>query len=295
MILFILNKLKDFNYKYLVDHYPRVIIDKIWKRKYGYIIDWNHPRDLNEKIEWLICYGDTSGWPDLADKYKVRDYVWQKGFGEMLTRLYGIWNDAGAIDFNALPDRFVLKCNHDCGTSRIIDKTRPFDREDIVRHFNDCLKTKYGYNYCEPHYNKIKPLLFAEEYLPPDISLSSSQIDYKVWCFEGKATIILVCHSREQDSLLIDVYDLDWNAHPEYCVFSSKYKDGQGVIPRPVHLEEMVRTAEVLSTGLHEARIDFYSVKGRLYFGEITLTSASGRMTYFTKEFLVEIGNRIQL
>ena len=282
-------------FKYLVDHNPRAAIDKIWMRKYGYTVDWDTPRDLNEKIEWLICYGDTSGWPALADKVTVRDYVRRKGYERLLPQVLGVWNHAHAIDFDALPDRFVLKCTHDCESIRFIDKTQHFDPKGVIQHFDTCLKKKYGHRYCEPHYNKIKPRVIAEEFLQPDNPLSSSLIDYKVWCFEGKADFVFVCHNREKDHLSVNVYDLDWNVHPEYSVFSPKYRDGQGKIPRPEHLAEMIETAETLSKGLHEARIDFYETNGKLYFGEITLTSCSGRMEYFTKDYLIELGNKIIL
>ena len=78
----------------MVDHYPRKVLDIIWKREFGYTVDWKNPRDLNEKIEWLICYGDTSKWPLLADKYRVREYVKQKELGHLLPQLYGVWDDA---------------------------------------------------------------------------------------------------------------------------------------------------------------------------------------------------------
>lgn len=288
-------RLRYEKYKFYVDHYPRPVIDKIWLREYGYKPDWKHPRDLNEKIQWLICYGDTSQWPLLADKYKVRGYVSKKGLGHLLLQIYDIWEDARDINFDALPNRFVLKCNHDCGSFQIIDKTIGFDKNLVLSLLNSHLKQKYGYSFCEPHYNRIKPLILAEEYLDFNSSISFSQIDYKVWCFEGIPYCIFTCHNRDASKLSINTYDLDWNVHPEFIATSTHYQDGRGAIPKPTVLKEMLNAARILSQGLHEARIDFYVVNDRLYFGEITLTSASGRMGYFTKEYLIEMGRQIHL
>lgn len=124
-------KLGDWRYNFYVDNRPRTIIDRIWMRDFGYTVEWKHPRDLNEKIEWLICYGDTSAWPDLADKYKVREYVKEKGYEYLLPQLYGVWKDVSQIDYTSLPNKFVIKCNHDCGSYHIVNKQDGFNMEDI--------------------------------------------------------------------------------------------------------------------------------------------------------------------
>ncbi|MBR3064649.1 MAG: glycosyltransferase [Bacteroidales bacterium] len=291
----VIDRLRYEKYKFLVDHHPRPVIEKIWLREFGYKPDWKHPRDPNEKIQWLICYGDTSQWPFLADKYRVREYVKQKGYGHLLPKLYGVWDDADDIDFETLPRQFVLKCNHDCGSYTIIDKSLGYDKVLVVSTLRSHTKQKYGYFFCEPHYNNIKPLIIAEEFLVFNNSISFSQIDYKVWCFEGKPYCIFTCHNRNASQLSISVYDLDWNVHPEYINTSSHYKDGSGAIPRPKVLKEMLLAAEDLSQDLHEARIDFYVANDQLFFGEITLTSAAGRMNYFAKDYLIELGNQIHL
>lgn len=287
----IINRIKWEHYKFLVDHYPRKVLDKIWKREFGYTVDWNNPRDLNEKIEWLICYGDTSKWPLLADKYRVREYVKQKGLGHLLPQLYGVWDDANKIEFSKLPKKFVLKCNHDCGSYQIINKEKGFDKEAIKDKLNKHLKQKFGYRHCEPHYNKIKPLIIAEEFLEStQDTFSTSLVDYKIWCFDGKPNCIFTCYNRDLLGMETNIYDLNWNVHPEYSVFNNHFRDGKGQIPKPIILEEMLKAASILSKNLPEARIDFYIVDGTLKFGEITLTSSCGRMKYFTEEYLKELG-----
>lgn len=281
---------------FCVDLFPRIVIDRTWRREYGYTVNWKDPRDLNEKIQWLICYGDTRRWPALADKFRVRNYVAEKGYAHLLTQLYGVWKHAEDIDFDSLPDRFVLKCNHDCGSTIIIDKSKGVDREKIIRELNNNLHRKFGYDNCEPHYNRIPPRVIAEEYLESrNDTFSNSLVDYKVWCFDGKASSIFVCYNRQRDSLAISLFDLEWHAHPECLVYSQHFLPAEDTISKPDCLDAMIRTAEDLSIGLPEARIDFYDIDGKLYFGEITLTSSRGRMEYFTKDYLLELGRKVIL
>lgn len=290
----IINRIKWEHYKYLVDHYPRKVLDKIWMRQYGYTVDWNNPCDLNEKIEWLICYGDTSLWPILADKYRVRDYVTQKGLGHILPKLYGVWDDANKIDFSLMPDKFVLKCNHDCGSYHIVNKQNRYDKKQIIEDLNRHLKIQFGYKFCEPHYNKIKPLIIAEEFLDSsDNTFSSSLIDYKVWCFNGKPYSIWACYNRDHHGTDVNSYDLFWHVHPEHSIFTSYYRNGEGRVPKPQKLDEMLNVASILTKGQPQARVDFYIVDEKLYLGEITLTSMAGRMNFYTKEYLIELGNQV--
>lgn len=292
----IIHQIKWEHYKFLVDHHPQKVLDKIWLREFGYTVNWDNPLDINEKIEWLICYGDTSMWPLLADKYRVRNYVTERGYGHLLTQLYGVWKDAREIDFSLLPEKFVLKCNHDCGSYQLINKKEGFNKEIVIDKLNNHLKHKFGYRYCEPHYNKIKPLIIAEEFLEStNDTYSSSLVDYKVWCFNGKPYHIWTYYNRDHKGTDMNVYDLNWQVHPEYSVFTDYYRDGKGRIPKPVLLDEMLNAASVLSKDLPQARIDFYIVDNKLYFGEITLTSSGGRMNHYSKKYLIELGDQIKL
>lgn len=299
-----LNRVKEIigyeRYKYRVDHYPQKVIDIIWQRDFGYKIDWNNPKDLNEKIQWLICFGDTSKWPDLADKHKVREYVTKKGLAHLLPKEYGAWEKADEIDFDSLPEKFVLKCNHDSGSTYILDKAAGFDKASIISDLNDHLAQKYGYRYCEPHYNLIHPLVIAQEKIEmEDSPLSTLLVDYRIWCFHGKPFSIWIDYYPDDYNKThhknIELYDLDWNYQPNNAVFSERYRDGRGRISRPALLDDMLDAAAILSQGLPEARVDFYIANDRLYFGEITLTSNRGRITHYTPEYLVELGNQIHL
>ena len=129
----------------MLDHFHAGLVEREWLKWKGYPIDWDNPRDLNEKIQWLMCFSDTSKWSDCADKYKVREYVKSKGLGDILVPLYGVWKKAEDIDFDSLPEKFVIKCNHDSGSCRIIDKSKDFDPEAVRADLAAHLKVKYGY------------------------------------------------------------------------------------------------------------------------------------------------------
>ena len=281
--------------KFLIDHYPKMIIDHEWPAQFGHKIDWDNPRDINEKIQWLICYSDTSEWTRLADKYRVREFVKERGLEHILTHLYGAWDNANKIDFDALPDKFVLKCNHDSGSTTIIDKLEGYDKHELINYYNNRLKQKFGYYSCEPFYNKIKPLIIAEEFLSPESPSARSIVDYKIWAFNGRVESIWACYNRTEEATYVNIFDLDWNCHPEYSIFTEHYRDGKGLAPCPKHLDEMIHAASVLSKGFPQVRADFYEVRGKLFFSEMTFTSLYGRMNFYTNEYLVKLGDLIEL
>ena len=150
--------------------------------KFHRMPNFEHPTDLNEKINWMKFYGDTSKWADLADKYKVREYIESKGLADTLVKLYGRWDNANDIDWDKLPKQFVLKVNNGCGDVLICKDKSKLDISSVVKKYNQLVSMKYGAVTGEPHYAKIKPCIIAEELL--DVSKqsipSTSLIDYKV-------------------------------------------------------------------------------------------------------------------
>ena len=276
--------------KFMLRFSPARIVDLEWKKWKGYTVDWKNPRDINEKIQWLMHKSDTSMWSVCADKYRVRDYVRSKGLEDILVPLLGVWDKAEDIDFESLPDKFAIKCNHDSGSCHIVDKSGPdYDPEAIRKDLSKHLKVKYGYVHGEMYYNAIPPRIIAEKTL--ELAAGSvSMTDYKVWSFDGKPYVIMTCQNRTESGLDIDVYDTHWNERRDACVFSSHYRESGEKLPPPASLERMLSAASVLSKGFPEVRVDFYDVEGKLYFGELTFSSLSGRMTYFTQSFLEELG-----
>ncbi len=140
------------------------------------------------------------------------------------------------------------------------------------------------------------PLVIAEEYLVEhNNTISSSLIDYKIWCFDGKPYSIWACYNRTKDSVLVNSYDLEWNCLPEKSIFTKHYQNGKGLLPKPKCLNRMLEAASILSKGMPEVRVDFYEVDGNVYFGELTFATLAGHIDFYTPEFLLELGNQCKL
>ena len=280
-----------------LDHHHDRVVQRDWKKTYGHTIDWSAPKDINEKIQWLMCFSDTSDWTRLSDKLKVRDYVSSKGFGNLLVPLLGSWKKASEIPFDSLPEKFVLKCNHDSGSAIVV--TPDSDREAVRESLEGSLKEKYGYRHGELHYNGIEPCIIAEAFLEGGAPVpgfeDGAPADYKIWCFDGKPYCIWGCYGRTGESVYVNVYDKDWNPRPEASVFTAHYRDGRCALPRPATLPLMLEAAAALSEGFPEVRVDFYEAGGKLYFGEMTFASLCGKMDFYTPEFLRELGDQVKL
>ncbi len=263
-------------------------------RRHGLNPDLKHPRDINEKILWLLCHTYGRSYARYADKIAVRDYLAEKGFADLCVPLLGVWKRPEDIDFGALPERFVLKCNHDSGSARVVDKSAPdFDTEELRSFYRTKLKRRFGYSNGELYYNAIKPHILAEQYLEPSPGQSSIP-DYKVWCFDGKPYCIWACINRKADSVEVRTFMPDWTPRPDADRPTEHYL-AAGDIPRPEHLDQMLDAAAKLSHGFPEVRVDFYEAAGRLFFSEITFAAYGGRMDFHSPEFLLELGNQCRL
>lgn len=283
--------------KYSIDHCPKYMVMKKWKEAFGNNIDLENPKTLNEKIEWLISFSDLRSWVSLSDKLLVRDFIKDCGYEDILIPLYGSWNSANDINFDELPQKFVLKCNHDSASVHIIDKYKSFDKDKIVNDLNEHLRVKYGYWSVEPHYNHIKPMVIAEKYLNMDRdSFSTSVVDYKFFCYNGEPDMVLVIYNRHPgEYIVMEYYDMEWNYHPEWGVYDSLFRKGDGIVPRPKPFAYMKEIAKRLSKGFPQVRVDLYNVMDKVYFGEMTFTSDCGRMPYLSKDYQLTAGSKIDL
>ena len=276
---------------------PKTLAGIHFRRSFGRWIDWNNPKDINEKIHWLKFNSDTSQWTILADKYRVREFITANGLGDMLVSLYGKWDHAEDIDWDSLPNQFVMKTNHGSGDALICRDKQTLDRIYWTSYFSKLLTKQFGRIMGEPHYNKISPCIIAEELLDNTKQQvdSTSLVDYKIWTFDGKPSYIWACHNRTKDFCEVGVYDTEWNFHPEFSRSTSHYRLVSNPIPRPQSLDKMLHAASILSKGFPELRADFYEVNGKPYFGEMTFTSASGLNSFYTQDFLNILGDSCKI
>lgn len=274
---------------------PKYICMYMYQSHFGKKLNLRNPKDLNEKINWLKFYGDTSMWTDLADKYRVRDYVKSKGLEHILIPLYAKWDTVEEMNVDELPQSFVLKTNHGSGDVLVVKDKAKVDWVGVQIAFNEYLKTPFGRYTAEPHYLKIKPCIIAEKFLDVGEGYTTSLVDYKIWCFDGEPKYIWACYSRTKECTYVGVYDLEWNYYPEKSNFTDHYRDGKNAVPKPECLEEMINVARMLSNGFPQVRVDLYELKGKVYFGEMTFTSNGGYQDFYSQDFLNELGSYVKL
>lgn len=276
---------------------PKTLASIHYRRSTGKSLNWKKPQSLDEKINWLKFYSDTSRWSELADKYRVREYVANCGFENMLVPLIGKWDKAEDIEWDKLPNQFVMKTNHGSGDALICKDKQSLDTKYWTAEFSRLLSSKFGRFMGEPHYDKIVPCIIVETLLDNTKQRinSTSLVDYKIWTFDGKPAYIFVCHNRTKDSLIVGVYDLDWNFHPEFSVSTPHYKLSDQPIPRPHSLDAMLNAASRLSKGFPEVRVDFYEVDDKPYFGEMTFTASAGFISYYSPKFQNLLGSLVKL
>lgn len=279
--------------KWYLKHKASLAFESRFHRK----LNWKQPKDLNEKIQWLKFNSDITSWTELADKYIVREYVKKLGLENILVKLYGVWEDADKINFEELPDTFVLKTNNSSGTYILVRDKKNLDIEKTKKQLNQWIKDSKRIISLEIHYFKIKPLIIAEEYISSDKQdiKSNSLIDYKVWCFNGEPYSIWICYNRTPNHTYVGLYDINWKYHPEHSVFTDHYRKGEIVVPKPLVFDEMISACRELAKNHPQVRIDFYVVANKLYFGEMTFTSLGGSMNFYTQEYLLEMGEIVSL
>ncbi len=248
------------------------------------------PKTFNEKLQWLKLHDRNPEYTIMVDKYLVKDYVAKKIGDEYIIPTLGVWNSPEEIDFEALPNQFVLKWNHDSGSIVIC-------KDKNVLNVNEAMcklqrgKKYSGYWYGrEWPYKNVEPKIIAETYMEDD--LFPELIDYKFMCFDGKVKVIFTCSGRySSEGLRVTFYDREWNKLP----FIRHYKACSETQKKPSTFDKMVFLAEQLATDIPFVRIDFYEINGKPYFGEITLFPGSGFEPFTPSEWDLKLGDWIKL
>lgn len=230
------------------------------------------PRTFNEKLQWLKLYDRRPEYTAMVDKYRVRGYISEKIGQQYLIPLIGVWDSPDEIDLGALPDRFVLKCNHNSGLGMCIctDKAS-LDMERVKAELRRGLEQDYYLTGREWPYRDVPRKIVAEQFLESD---AGGLTDYKIHCFNGVPRFILVCRDRFTESGLVeDFYTPTWE---RMDLKRPKIPNGATPLPKPEQLDEMLALAEKLSKDIPFLRVDLYLVEGRICFSELTLYPASG-------------------
>lgn len=254
------------------------------------ILHLRNPKRFNEKLQWLKLYNRRPEYTVMVDKYLVRDYIKEKIGEQYLIPLIGAWDSVDEIDFDALPEKFVIKCNHNSGDGMYIctDKSK-MDVKKVKAELRRGMEQDYYLCDREWPYKNVPRKIVAEEYL--DDGSGRGINDYKVFNFNGEPYIIQVDFDRFIEHKK-NLYTTEW----ELCDFAFNYPSHPEIeIPKPEKLDEMLELSRKLSQGSPYMRTDFYSVNGKLYFGELTFFPATGYGKFEPDEIDFELGEKIIL
>lgn len=264
----------------------------LYRMHIGRKLNLSNPITFNEKLQWLKLYDHRPEYTMMVDKYKVREYIADKLGEEYLIPLLGVWDDPDDIDFDALPNQFVLKCNHNSGTGMCICKDKSkLDIEKVKKELRKGLAQDYYLTGREWPYKDVPRKIICEKYM---VDHSGQELsDYKVHCFNGIPKAILVCSERFSDAgLHEDFYDMKWKRldvkRPDHPLTDTE-------LVEPKELQKMFSFSEQLSRDYPFMRTDFYEVNGKLYFGEITLYPASDFSVFEPEEWDATFGEWIKL
>lgn len=254
-------------------------------------LDLDNPKTLNEKVQWLKLfeYNDNDLITMCVDKYRVREYIEKCGYSGILNELYYQWEKVEDIDWDVLPDRFVLKCNHGWAYNVICEDKKLLNRKEIEKLLKKWLKTNFWREKAEVNYRDVKPCIICEKFLQEG---SSELIDYKIYCFNGNPEYIMVCVSTEERRKFY-YFDMDWNMQKFSRDSIADY--GKVNIPKPEKLQELYTISKELSKPFPFVRIDYYIVEGNIIFGEMTFTPGAGLDTKRLKEIDLLFGDKLKI
>ena len=252
-------------------------------------LDLDKPMSFNEKIQWmkLYYYPQNKLVIRSTDKYEVREIVKSYGYANRLVPLYGVWDRAEDIDWNMLPNQFVLKCNHGCGYNILVHNKQSANIDGCNKQLNKWLKEDFGEFNIEPHYSKIKRRrIICEQYLGEMIT------DYKFFCFDGKPRFIYVSKDLVHDrQAQIGFFDLNGEKMP---LHRDDYEDISEIVLPPFYTDMKI-AAEVLSKDYPFVRVDFFISNNTWYFAELTFTPGAGLMPFNPDYYDMEWGKLINL
>jgi len=275
---------------------PRIFSDSTflkarYYRTFGRPLDLKHPRTFNEKLQWMKVNDRDPRYTLLSDKLRVKEAVAPLVGAEHIIPTLGVWEHFDDIDFQALPEQFVLKCTHDSGGLVICRDRKGLDLEAAREKIESSLKSNFYFHSREWQYKDIPPRIIAEPYMQDGDSEELK--DYKFYCFDGEPAFLYVSEGLENHSTAhISFLTLDWERAP---FLRSDYPGFETLPPRPGRWDEMVAMARTLSKGFRFVRVDLYEIGGTVYFGEMTFTPTGGFVPFVPDGADLEIGKLFRL
>lgn len=254
----------------------------------GKRLSLRNPKTFNEKLQWIKLHDRRPEYNTMVDKYEAKKYVAEKIGSEYIIPTLGVWDNFDEIDFDALPNQFVLKCTHDSGSVVICNHKASFDMQKAKQRLQKKLQSNMFWYGREWPYKDLKPRIICEKYMEDE---SGTELkDYKVMCFNGEPKLIQIHRGRFENHTQ-DFYDTEWNKidMDQGCSCSDV------VMPKPEFLEQMLSLSAKLAAGIPHVRVDWYYAESRLYFGELTFFDASGFDGFQPEEYDFLLGSWIEL
>lgn len=272
----------------------RIVPDKAYIQMYYFahfkrFCNLRNPETYNEKLNWLKLHDRNEEYTKLVDKYEVKEYIASIIGEDYIIPTLGVWNHFDDIDFEKLPNQFVLKCTHDSEGLVIVKDKSKLDKVAAKEKIEAALKQNFYYIGREWPYKNVKPRIIAEKYMEDHVD--GELRDYKFFCFDGQPKAMFIASDRASDHVKFDYFDLEFN----HLDIKQKYPHAQNTLRKPETFDKMIEFSKILSKGFPHVRVDFYEVDGRLYFGELTFYHFSGFMPFEPSKWDKTFGDWIHL
>lgn len=279
--------------RWMYRNHPKWMDDKwylkiAWMHRMGYKLDLKHPKTFNEKLQWLKLNDRRPEYTIMVDKYRVKDFVASIIGEQYIIPTLAVWDSVEDVNIEALPNQFVLKCNHDSGSVIICRDKSIFDLNAAKKKIKDALNRNYYWEAREWPYKNVKPVVFAEQYM--EDTTDDALVDYKWFNFGGIPKFMYISRDRGRNPRT-NFYDMNFHLLP----FRMVDPNSDEIIPKPSKFEEMKKLAEKLSQNYPMVRTDFYIVNGHIYFGEFTFYHNGGYFPITPIKWNQIIGNWLVL
>lgn len=289
---FIRKAIDKLNTKGLLNFLPdKLFVQLIYWQRMGKKLDLNTPHTFNEKLQWLKLYERKPIYTIMVDKYEVKKYISSIIGDEHIIPTLGVWERVEDIDFNSLPNEFVLKCTHNSGGLVICRNKSTLDIEKTKEKLISSLKKNFYFHSREWPYKDVKPRIICEKLMVDESGFELK--DYKWFCFDGEPKAMFIATDRfvDGEETKFDFFDMDFNHFP----FRQGHPNATKKIEKPRGFETMKHLARKLSNGIPHVRVDFYDINGQIYFGEMTFFHFSGMVPFVPENYDELFGSWIRL
>ena len=269
--------------------FDKLYLKMMYKYKFHKKLDFNNPKTFNEKLQWLKIYNRNPEYTKMVDKYEIKKYVSETIGEEYTIPILGVWERFEDINFEQLPNQFVLKCTHDSGGIVIVKDKNTFDKENAKKIINHSLKRKYYKNTREWPYKNVKPRIIAEQYMEDESGYELK--DYKIFCFNGNPMFIMVDTQRFINHKR-NVYDINWKKVDIKLNFPNS---DELKIDKPKCLDKMLELSRCLSKDIPFIRTDFYIINNKIFLGELTFFPGAGLQIIEPEQWQDELGKLIEI